>query len=197
MLSTRLLALLPPTQQNLTLLRSWLERPKYGKNFLQGIESKTWDPERGRDHFVMLSNQTTEQDVLFEALHKIIAKATNTAILGHRWKKPTDDENVRIERFSPGPRCSWRFDALVSIATHAFDFRAVLRQNPASKAGPGLGLCHDICHCTTTRCEGEAHGGFRCDCCVCDPFFFALGRLELMARDAAVQVVFIGSTTPS
>ena len=88
---------------------------------------------------------------------------------------------------------------LPAFATHAFDFRAVLRQKCASKAGHGLGLCHDICHCTATRCQGEAYGGFRCDCYVCDPFF-ALRRLELMARDtrfAAVQLVFVGSTTPS
>ena len=71
---SQLSALLTSTQQNLTLPRSWLERPKYGKNFLQGIESNTWDPEKGPDAFVMLSNQTTEQDVLFEALHKTIPR---------------------------------------------------------------------------------------------------------------------------
>ena len=70
----------------------------------------------------------------------------------------------------------------------AFDFRAVLRQKRASKAGHGLGLCHDICHCTATRCQGEAYGGFRCDCYVCDPFF-ALRRLELMARDTRFAAV--------
>ena len=83
-------ALPQPTPHNLSLLRSWLERPRYGDAFLRGIESKTWDPEKAPTQFITLSPQPAEQDALSSALRNFIPGFFHRHI-GHRWKKPTDD----------------------------------------------------------------------------------------------------------
>ena len=76
----------PPPGQNLELLREWLQRPKYGNNFLQGFEARTWDVERA--DFVTLSNDEWDQDPLARWLFRIIPGCFHRR-WAHRLKKPS------------------------------------------------------------------------------------------------------------
>lgn len=78
-------ALSPPTQPNLDVLHDWLKGPKYGKGFLKGVESQTWDLEKGRADYVTLSNKQVEQDILTRWIYKIVP-GTLHPCCGRRFK---------------------------------------------------------------------------------------------------------------
>lgn len=82
----------PPSQHNLSLLRDWLQRPDHENHFLRGIESKTWDVEKGCADFVALAPQPAEQDPFSKALYRIIPGFIHEH-LGFRLKKPDQHSN--------------------------------------------------------------------------------------------------------
>lgn len=81
-----------PSEHNLNLLRDWLQRPDHGNSFLRGIESKTWDVEKGCADFIAMAPQPTEQDPFSKALYRIIPGFIHEH-LGFRLKKP-DQHNI-------------------------------------------------------------------------------------------------------
>lgn len=125
-------ALSPPTGHNLTMLQDWLKRPKHGNGFLKGLEAKTWDVEKGPAGHVTLAKFPPKQGALSEALHKIIPGFYHRHI-GHRWKKPTEDDifeydDSHLDRTARGVSTS-----LSALLTALYYVRS-----PSARLGPVL-----------------------------------------------------------
>lgn len=95
---SQIFALSPPAQSNLDVLHEWLERPKYGKGFLKGVESQTWDLEKGRADYVTLSNKQVEQDILTRWIYKLVP-GTLHQCCGHRFKKAVENIDAGDDLF--------------------------------------------------------------------------------------------------
>ncbi|KAF2187509.1 hypothetical protein K469DRAFT_725452 [Zopfia rhizophila CBS 207.26] len=100
-------SLLPPTEQNINLLREWLQRPKYGNKFLRGFEARTWDLERA--DLISLYKEEIEQDPLTRWLFRIIPGPFHRK-WGYRWKKPTKSKS------SGGDLFEYKDSTLVQLA---------------------------------------------------------------------------------
>lgn len=77
---------------NLHLLEGRLERLKYGGGFLQGIESKTWDLEKGPQEYLTLSSKPAdhELDPMSRLLRYLIPNIYHRH-WGHKHHSPDND----------------------------------------------------------------------------------------------------------
>ncbi|MCJ1452195.1 hypothetical protein MMC28_002537 [Mycoblastus sanguinarius] len=171
-------AISSPTPHNVTLLREWLERPKYGKGFLRGVEAKAWDLEKGTQDFITLSNQQVERDGLSRFIYWLVPGIYHR-LWGMHWSTPTVEGGIFEYPDSSLDRAARTLNTLLSSLLPTLSiFVLYYVKSPPARLGLILGFT--IVFAITLQCVSRARPA--------DIF-------AATAAFAAVQVVFVGSTS--
>ena len=72
--------LVAPNEEDLASLRSWLQRPGYGNNFLTGKIEDVWDAEKGHNDFASIGRRTGENNLVSRAIARVVPYLQRTAL---------------------------------------------------------------------------------------------------------------------
>ncbi|KAH9862706.1 hypothetical protein J1614_010799 [Plenodomus biglobosus] len=173
-----------PTERELENLRSWLRRPKGGNDFLAGEEAKVWEDKNASEYVTLFPRADLENDAFTSFLGGRLLDVYHSIWGGNRKAKyGTEPGEVEIRKYS-GRKIAKTGNIAVAIISSILPTLVILALYFVKRMIVRIGLV-----ILFTAIFSVALAVFTAACKV--EIFSAT------AAFAAVEVVFIGSTTNS